>query len=138
MAQEDIIWIARATMKDIFLNPIHWVLAVVTYGLWLIVIAIIALNRYNKRYYLTNQRLITETGIISNKTREVELYRIINSETDQSVWNRVFGVGNIYVECSDGTMILMEKIPSPKQKREVMRKAYETSKQMKNVRIQTS
>ena len=138
MAQEETIWSARANMNDVFLNPIHWILVVVTYGVWLIAVALIALNRYSKRYHLTNQRLITEKGVISNKTHEVELYRINDSHSEQSVWDRIFGIGKINVECSNGSLVLMEKIPSPRQKREVMRKAYETAKETKNVRIHTT
>ncbi len=53
------------------------------------------------RYYLTENRLITKTGLFTIKEDELEIYRIVDKSLQRSIWQRIFGVGTIVLFCKD-------------------------------------
>lgn len=53
------------------------------------------------RYYLTENRIITRTGILSVHEDEVELYRIVDKSLSRSIWQRIFCCGTVVLFCKD-------------------------------------
>lgn len=54
-------------------------------------------------YKLTNQRLIITYGLLSKRTEEIELFRVQDLSVERSVFDRMFGVGNIVIVSGDVT-----------------------------------
>ena len=79
---EQFIWHVTGSIADVKYNPLYWILTVATLGIFLIVLYY---RRILHSYVLTNQRLIIITGIFTKTVDEVELFRIVNSSTHQSV-----------------------------------------------------
>ena len=65
---EKTFWTEKASMKDFYVTPTHWILTLCTFGLYFI---IIYLTRLYTRYTLTNERLIIESGILSKNLDEI-------------------------------------------------------------------
>lgn len=57
----------------------------------------------SERYEVSNQRLIVEYGILNKRTEEIELYRVQDLSVERSVFDRMFGVGNIVIHSGDAT-----------------------------------
>ena len=55
------------------------------------------------KYKLTDEKLIIDTGFISRNQEEIRLYRITDFSVTQSLFQRIFGVGNIHISSSDNT-----------------------------------
>ncbi len=55
------------------------------------------------KYQLTNEKLLIDTGFFSKSQEEIRLYRITDFSVKQSFWQRIFGVGNIFISSSDNT-----------------------------------
>ncbi|MBO7257736.1 MAG: PH domain-containing protein [Alphaproteobacteria bacterium] len=126
---EQYIWDVTGSVADVKYNPIYLILSIVTLGIFLL---ILYFKRIFRAYVLTNQRLIVITGIFSKRVDEIELFRIVDSSTSQSLIDRWAGIGNIYVSSTDRTGdILMEKIPSPYLVRDSLRQNYTYARQKK-------
>lgn len=59
-------------------------------------------------YRLTNERLITTSGVLNRSTNQIELYRIRDYQIDEPFWMRVFGLAYIHVISTDRTDKNME------------------------------
>jgi len=53
------------------------------------------------RYKLTNQRLIMEFGFIGRRTEEVDLFRVNDVSVKQNPFERIVGIGDIYIASAD-------------------------------------
>lgn len=84
-------WIARATIWA------HFVLAVMTLGLWLplAIHAWLALRCLEQG--VTNKRVSRKRGIISRDTEEMRLSSIESIHVEQSFWGRMFGYGALVI-----------------------------------------
>lgn len=126
---EQYIWDVTGSIADVKYNPVYLLLSVCTLGIFLI---FLYYKRVFRAYVLTNQRLIVITGIFSKRVDEIELFRIVDSSTTQSLVDRWANIGNIYVSSTDKTgNILMEKIPSPYLVRDSLRQNYTQARQKK-------
>jgi hypothetical protein len=55
------------------------------------------------RYRLTNQRLIIEFGFIGRRTEEIDLFRVNDVGVKQNPFERIVGIGDIYIASADTT-----------------------------------
>ncbi len=126
---EQFIWHVTGSIADVKYNPLYWILTVATLGIFLIVLYY---RRILHSYVLTNQRLIIITGIFTKTVDEVELFRIVNSSTHQSVIDLWADLGSIVVDSTDRTGTLqMNKIPNPHYVRDSLRQQYTLARQKK-------
>lgn len=71
------------------------------------------------RYYLTETKLITQTGFFSIKEDEIELYKIIDKSISRSLGQRMFKCGTITIHSKDADTPT-KKIESVKNVRQVL------------------
>ncbi|MRG54594.1 PH domain-containing protein [Phyllobacterium sp. SYP-B3895] len=134
--EEQTLWVRRPVSRDVFLNPVYYLLAMTGVG------AVIPLYAIGKRlatkYTLTTHRLIVEVGIISKRVDDIELYRIKDTKSDQGLIDRLLQIGSVSVNTTDASGNWnLQKITSPRQTRETIRHATEQLKQSRNVLIHT-
>lgn len=55
------------------------------------------------RYKLTNQRLIMEYGFIGRRTEEIDLFRVNDVGVKQNPFERIVGIGDIYIASADSS-----------------------------------
>ncbi len=150
-SSEQVIWEEKASMRDFLVNFPFWIATVLLTVIAFIInpplvlitllmaaayFGIVWLTRWNSRYKLTNQRLVVEKGVLSHHVDEIELYRVIDSKSRESFFDRIVGLGTIEVMSSDKTgSILMTKVPGAREKREQLRGLAEQLKQERNLRI---
>jgi uncharacterized membrane protein YdbT with pleckstrin-like domain len=72
------------------------------------------------RYYLTDSKFITRTGIFSVQEDELELYRVLDKKLVLTMGNRMVGCGTIVMNVRDVDTPVKE-IKSVKKPREVMK-----------------
>lgn len=126
------IWSEKASMRDFYVTPTHWIFTLMTMGLYLLIVYLI---RLNTRYSLTNERLIIESGILSKHIDEIELFRIKDTKLSQSLFQRFVGLGNISVASTDNTgNLIMNCLPNAKEKREQLRTLSNEARSKKGVR----
>lgn len=75
-------------------------LCLVTLGLWLIPSWWASLS---KHYRVTSRRVVVETGVLSKKLEQVDLYRISDYTVDRPFGQRLVGTGNILLKTFDKT-----------------------------------
>lgn len=126
---EEFLWNVTGSVADVKYNPIYLILTVCTLGIFLIALYF---KRIYRSYVLTNQRLIIITGIFSKAVDEIELFRIVNSSTTQSLIDIWANLGTIAIDSTDMTgSIVMKKIPNPHLVRDSLRQQYTLSRQKK-------
>ena len=126
---ETFIWNVTGSIADVKYNPVYWFLTLITCGIFLICLYY---KRIYRSYILTNQRLIIITGIFSKAVDEIELFRVVNSSTTQSLIDVWADLGTIEVDSTDMTGSLkMYKIQNPHFIRDTLRKQYTIARQKK-------
>lgn len=126
---ETFIWEVTGSISDVKFNPIYWVLTIITCGLFLIALHY---NRIYHSYILTSQRLIIISGIWRKDVDEIELFRVVDSSTSQSMIDLWADLGDIFVSSTDKTgALLMHKIKDPHRVRDSLRKTYMALRQKK-------
>ncbi len=119
---EKFYWQVTGSVADWKYNPFFLILTIMTLGIFLL---IVKLYRQYTTYTLTSSRLIIISGILGRKVDEIELFRIVNSVSDQGPIDRWVNLGNIRIDSTDKTgMVYMKKIPHPHEVRDSLRKVY--------------
>jgi uncharacterized membrane protein YdbT with pleckstrin-like domain len=133
MSMEEItVWRETASMRDFYVNPKHWVLTLLTLGIYA---GIVYLVRYYTRYRLTNQRLIKESGLLGRRIDEIELYRIRDTRLHQPFLQRLVGMGDVEVHSADVSgSFRIENLPGAAEKREQIRSLSNEAKEARGVR----
>ena len=101
----------------------------------------IALSRFlqtkNKIYELTTERLKITEGVFNKVTDTLELYRVKDLETRQSLWERAFGVENVQINTTDVSTPLVsirEAVPKKIGLGDKIRNAVENVRMQKRIR----
>jgi uncharacterized membrane protein YdbT with pleckstrin-like domain len=99
-------------------------------GLGLIVAAVLsvmlaAFHRRSTSWSLTSDRLIERRGLLASHRREMELADVRSIEVDRSLWQRLFGVGDLMIAsaASADFMIKLQDVPDPERVAEILRQA---------------
>lgn len=75
-------------------------LVVLSVGLWMIVCWIRSLGCY---YRITTRRIVVETGVLSKRLEQIDLYRIADYTVDRPFGQRLMGTGNLLIKSFDKT-----------------------------------
>jgi uncharacterized membrane protein YdbT with pleckstrin-like domain len=131
MNDERIEWIGRSSQ----LQNLGWFLAC------LLVIPIpVAIYRWlqtrTQVYTLTDQRLKITRGILTKVTEDLELYRVRDTRLQQSVWQRMFGLGEVVLNTTDASTpeVTLRWLPQAEPLRERIRALVEARREAKGVR----
>jgi uncharacterized membrane protein YdbT with pleckstrin-like domain len=75
-------------------------LVVLTLGLWLLPAWLRSLST---RYRVTDRRIVIESGLLSKRLEQVDLYRISDYTVDRPFLQRLVGTGNLLLKTIDRT-----------------------------------
>lgn len=77
------------------------------------------------RYRLTNQRLVMEFGFVGRRTEEIDLYRVNDVSVKQNPFERMVGIGDIYVSSADSSTPrkYLHNIGDPVRVKDMLREA---------------
>jgi len=65
--------------------------------IWLALLRRVVLARYGHFYRLTNRRLFVSTGVFRRRRDQMELLRVQDVYTRQSIWDRMLSLGTVVV-----------------------------------------
>lgn len=94
---EEVLFEGRAALVPSFGTL---VLAVLTLGLWLLVRYFQTLGR---SYRITSRRIVVETGVLSKKLEQIDLYRVADYTVERPFGQRIMGTGNLLLKTFDKT-----------------------------------
>ena len=99
------------------------ILGLFLFGIGLLVLIWIVLDRASKRYTVTNKRVIVRKGIIAKNVDEVEIEHIRSINTRQSIWQRLLGYGNVLIGTAGtaGIEIVIKNISNPEGIKDLIR-----------------
>lgn len=88
------------------------------------------------RYFLSEDRLFCETGLLNLKADEVLLYRVQDLELTMSLGQRIFGVGTVCVHSSDKSMphLDLKNVKNPREVKELIHRSVEAAKGKRRMR----
>jgi len=84
----------------------------------------------NTHYRVTNQRIVIQSGVLSRSLEEIDMRSIDDIEFQQTVFERLFGIGQVFVVSTDkvAPKLSLHGIPDPLKIRELIRSnAYQVS-----------
>lgn len=87
------------------------------------------------KYRMTKEKLLIETGILSIKEEEIQLYRIMDLTLKCSIWQRMFNVGTIHCCSGDKTTPEFEikDVKNPSEVKELLSKYIELQRDRKRI-----
>ncbi len=77
-----------------------WFLAILTLGL---ILPWYWARRLGRFYRITTQRVVVETGVLSKRMGQIDLYRITDYTVERPFSQRLVGTGNLILEAMDKT-----------------------------------
>ena len=87
------------------------------------------------RYFLTDEKLIINTGFLSRKEDEIRLYRMTDFSVTQKFFQRIFKVGNIHISSSDNMQgeFTIYEVKNPYEIKEKLSDMVEKERQKKGI-----
>ena len=87
------------------------------------------------KYYIENERLMIEAGLLKTTLDETLLYRIVDVTMVQTLTGKIFGTGDLIVKTKvdSNPEIVLKNITEPKKVRSLLSELVEDSRQRKNV-----
>ena len=87
------------------------------------------------KYYIENERLMIEAGLLKTTLDETLLYRIVDVTMVQTLTGKIFGTGDLIVKTKvdSNPQIVLKNISEPKKVRSLLSELVEDSRQRKNV-----
>ena len=87
------------------------------------------------KYYIENERLMIEAGLLKTTLDETLLYRIVDVTMVQTLTGKIFGTGDLIVKTKvdSNPEIVLKNISEPKKVRSLVSELVEDSRQRKNV-----
>jgi uncharacterized membrane protein YdbT with pleckstrin-like domain len=79
-------------------TTVLWV--ILSVGLWLI---ICWMRTLGCTYRITTRRIVVETGMLSKRLEQIDLYRIVDYTVERSLGQRLLGTGNLLLRTLDKT-----------------------------------
>ena len=110
-------------------------LVIITLGLWLLPRL---WHRASKLYRVTTRRIVVETGLLSKRLEQTDLYRISDFTVDRPFGQRLMGTGNVLLKTFDATtreVTLQELKTDVVALYEKLRLATETERTRRGVRV---
>jgi uncharacterized membrane protein YdbT with pleckstrin-like domain len=95
--REDVLYEGRGALLP---SLGSWALAILTLGLLL---PWYWIRRMGRSYRITTQRIVVETGMLSKRMEQIDLYRITDYAVERPFLQRLVGTGNIVLEAMDKT-----------------------------------
>lgn len=89
------------------------------------------------KYFLSEDRLFLQTGMLNMNMEEVLLYRVSDISVRVSLWQRLFGVGTILIHSSDKSAphLELKNVKNPLVVKELIHKHVEEMKTQRGVRV---
>ena len=88
------------------------------------------------RYELTESRLRVKTGLLNTREEELRLYRVRDISAQESLLDRLFGVGSILLHTTDATSptLLIQHVKRADQVKELLSAQVEMARVKNRVR----
>lgn len=89
------------------------------------------------RYFLSEDRLFLETGLLNLRQDEILLYRVRDIGLSITLGQRIFGVGSVKVISSDKTLpeLTLKNIKQPREVKEMIHRQVEEAKAKRRMRV---
>lgn len=90
-----------------------------------------------ERYEATTERLKVDYGLLNRHTEEIELFRVQDLSVERSMFDRLFGVGDIVIHSGDATggKIILWDVPDAERVKDIIRKASRVERQRHRVGV---
>lgn len=89
------------------------------------------------RYTLTSEKLLIKIGFLSTREEEIKLYRILDFTVRKTLFQRIFGVGDIELHTADRStpVFVMKGIKNVESIKELISEKVEEVRVDRNVRV---
>ena len=88
------------------------------------------------RFEISTERLKMYQGVLNRSVDEIELYRVKDTQIQQPILYRIFGLGHVILETSDRShpKATLNAIKAPREVGEILRREVEALREKKRVR----
>jgi uncharacterized membrane protein YdbT with pleckstrin-like domain len=137
VVEEEILWQNRQSWREFFFSLVFGFVLLFFYGLGLIVILYVMIERFRCLYIVTSYRAVCETGILSRDISEIDILDTRDMSIHQSLWQRLLKTGDVELSSAGrpGAEVIFKGVKYPEdvidivrqRKREIQRELYRES-----------
>ena len=120
--EEQVVKICRPAWRSYPKNLILGILLLPLFGVGIVFLVMMAWDRWNKLYTITNKRVVVRHGVFSRFIDEVDIPHIRSMNLDQRALERLLGYGDLLIDASGnaGAEIVMKGISRPELIRDLI------------------
>lgn len=130
---ETLLILYEVSIFDTFISSL---ILIPTVGLGIILFLVRFFQTMVTKFELTDERIIEQTGVLSRRTDETELYRVKDIRLEEPLLLRMFGLSTIVLVTSDKTspIIKLRGVKNGNDLRKLIRDAVEVRRDKKGVK----
>jgi len=121
---EQILWQNRPAWREFSWSLLLAILLLPLYGLGLIALIYVIIERFQNLYIITEDRVMCEHGILSRDVSEVDILDLRDIALHQSLWQRVIGTGDVGFSSAGqaGVEVVFKGVTHPEWVKEIVRR----------------
>lgn len=131
---ERTIWQGRQSLKTL-VSLRNAVLICITFGIYLVVLAVRCLKIMKTEYTITDKRIRISEGFIGSTENQVDLLRVKDYRVHRTALNRMMGIGDVIISSTDTSSptLRLQGIAQPLNVKEQILAAAEARKDEKGL-----
>lgn len=135
--EEEILWENRQSWREFCLSLLLGAVLLFFYGIGLIILLYVLIERFKCLYLVTSYRAACRTGILSRDVSEIDIIDTRDISIHQTLWQRVLKTGDVELSSAGrpGAEVIFKGVKYPEdlvdlvhqRKREIQRELYRES-----------
>jgi uncharacterized membrane protein YdbT with pleckstrin-like domain len=120
---EQILWQSRPAWRDFFALLMFGVFMLPVFGLGLIILIYVTIERFRCLYLVTEDRVVCKTGILARDVSEVDILDLRDISLHQSFIQKILCTGDVGFSSAgqSGVEVMFKGVSRPERVKEIVR-----------------
>ena len=117
VVEEETLWENRQSWREFMLSLLLGVALLAFYGVGILVLLYVLIERFKCIYLVTSYRAQCRTGILSRDRSEIDIVDIRDLSVHQTLWQRMLGTGDVELSSAGrpGAEVVFKGIKRPQE-----------------------
>jgi uncharacterized membrane protein YdbT with pleckstrin-like domain len=122
--EEEVLWEKRPAWREFCGSLLIGAALLPLYGIGFFVLLYVFIERFRRLYFVTGERVVCESGILSRDVNEVDIIDLRDISLHQSLWQRLLGTGDVEFSSAGrpGVEVTFRGVWRPREIQDIVRR----------------